>query len=67
MCVYHSLKHAHYKLPESREGIKEEEEKRPENVGNKITIDYKRRVVMKDDVVIDSWSPNNHFQPRGPR
>ena len=47
--------------------VKEEEEKRPENVGNKITIDYKRRVVMKDDVVIDSLSPNNHFQPRGPR
>jgi hypothetical protein len=47
--------------------VKEEEEKRPENVGHQIKIDYIRRVVLKDDVIIDSWSPNNNFQPRGPR
>ena len=47
--------------------VKEEEEKRPENVGHQITIDYRRRVVLKDNDVIDSLSPNNNFQPRGPR
>ena len=46
---------------------KESEEKRPENVGHKISIDYMRRVVLRDDVVIDQWSPNNHFVNRGPR
>ena len=46
---------------------KESEEKRPENVGHIISIDYKRRVVLRDDVVIDKWSPNNNFVNRGPR
>ncbi len=46
---------------------KEREEGRPENVGHAITIDYKRRVVLRDDVVIDKWSPTNNFQSRGPR
>ena len=46
---------------------KEREEGRPENVGHKISIDYKRRVVLRDDVVIDKWSPTNNFPSRGPR
>ena len=45
---------------------KEEEQKRPENQGCTITIDYKRRVVLRDDVIIDKWSPSN-FANRGPK
>jgi hypothetical protein len=35
--------------------VKEEEEKKPSNAGRQITIDIKKRQVLSNGVVIDSW------------
>jgi hypothetical protein len=35
--------------------VKEEEEKKPGNAGYRITIDMRKRQVLRDDLVIDSW------------
>ena len=34
-----------------------EEKEKPENVGCLIKIDYRRRVLLKDEMVIDKWNP----------
>ena len=38
--------------------VEEREKNKPENYGHDIRIDYKRRVVLKDDQVIDQWRPH---------
>ena len=38
--------------------VQEQEKNKPENVGHNIRIDYKRRIVYKDDVIIDKWRPH---------
>ena len=37
--------------------VKQEEENKPENSGRKISIDFKNRKVLKDNMIIDSWKP----------
>ena len=40
---------------------KEEEEKKAENAGVTITVDKRRRVLLKDGVIIDNWRPSFFF------
>ena len=37
--------------------LEEEEKARPENTGMNIRIDYRKRVLLRDDVVIAKWQP----------
>ena len=37
--------------------LEETEKARPENAGSNITIDYRRRVLLKDNVTIATWQP----------
>ena len=37
---------------------KEEEEKKPENVGVTIMVDTRKRQLLRNDVVIDRWRPS---------
>ena len=38
--------------------VKETEQKKPENIGHTISVDMKKRQVLRDDEVIDTWKPS---------